>query len=66
VHALPIHGQPRRDEWPEILQGRAGAGDLKTLVSPVASAEIIPTEGGQVFEHAGGTADREIALLTQG
>jgi hypothetical protein len=67
---VPLHGQPRRDEPAgkicNILRGRAGESDLKRLVSPIAAVEMIPTEDRQVFEHAGGTADREIALLTQG
>jgi hypothetical protein len=45
---------------------RVGASDLKRVVSPIAAAEVIPTEARQAFEHAGGPADREIALLTQG
>jgi hypothetical protein len=49
-----------------ILRGRAGESDLTRLVSPIGAVEMIPTEDRQTFEHAGGTADREIALLTQG
>jgi hypothetical protein len=58
--------QPRRDEAAGKIARRVGASDLKRVVSPVAAAEVIPTEARQAFEHAGGIADREIALLTQG
>ena len=58
--------QPRRDEAAAKIARRVGASDLKRVLSPVAAAEVIPTEARQAFEHAGGTADRKIALLTQG
>jgi hypothetical protein len=59
--------QPRRDEAAGKIARRVGAAShLKRVVSPVAAVEVIPTEARQAFEHAGGTADREIALLTQG
>ena len=66
---VPLYGQPRRDEPAgkicNTCRGRAGS-DLKRLVSPITAVEMIPTQDRQAFEHAGGTADREIALLTQG
>ena len=57
---------PRRNETAGKIARRVGASDLKRVLSPVAAAEVIPTEARQAFEHAGGTADRKIALLTQG
>jgi len=57
--------QPPRDKGAGKIARRVGASDLKRVVSPVAAAVVIPREVRLAFELAGGTADREIALLTR-